>query len=75
MLLEKCGDAFIVRVPAAVVEKLGLKEGDAVELRVCATEGETSSAERRQRALTRIRSLSRPLPVGWKFDRGEANER
>jgi antitoxin MazE len=30
---------------------------------------------RRRRALKRIRAFRKPLPVGWKFDRDEANAR
>ncbi|MFC5394286.1 hypothetical protein [Bosea vestrisii] len=31
--------------------------------------------ERKPQALALIRSLRKPLPAGWRFDRDEANER
>lgn len=59
MRVSKWGNSLAVRLPATVVETLGLKEGD----------------ESRAEALRVLQSLGRPLPPGFKFDREEANER
>jgi antitoxin component of MazEF toxin-antitoxin module len=34
MLVAKCGNSLAVRLPAAVVEALELKEGDDIEIRI-----------------------------------------
>ena len=65
-----------VRLPSAVVEALGLKEGDEIEIEVAGErEFLVSRDQSREKALKRIRKLRRPLPAGFKFDRLEANER
>ena len=76
MRIAKWGNSLAVRIPKDVVEALGLKEGDEVELKAgSAGVLQLSRDERRERALERIRELARPLPPGWKFDRDEANAR
>ncbi len=65
-----------VLLPAAVVEALGLKEGDRIEIRIAGRrEFEIARDGSVEKALARIRKLRRPLPPGFKFDRLEANER
>jgi antitoxin MazE len=65
-----------VRLPAAVVDALELKEGDQIEIRVAhGPTFEVSRDQRRERALARLRKLRRPLPPGFVFDRDEANAR
>jgi antitoxin MazE len=74
--VARWGSSLAVRLPAAVVEALGLKEGDEIDIRVVgqrAFEAEPDSS--RERALALIRSLRKPLPPAWKFDREEANAR
>ena len=60
-----------------LVEKLGLKEGDDVNV-VAAKDGtievETREDQRR-RALERMAARNWTLPPDYKFDRDEANER
>jgi antitoxin MazE len=77
MLVSKWGNSLAVRLPKALVEQLGLKEGDELDV-VAATdrtlEVETKEA-RRQRALDNIRARQWTLPPDYKFDRDEANER
>jgi antitoxin MazE len=76
MQISKWGNSLAVRLPKALVDQLGLKEGDELEV-VAATgviEVETREA-RRQRALDNIRARNWTLPPGYKFDRDEANER
>lgn len=76
MQVAKWGNSLAVRLPAAVVEALKLKEGDQIEIRVAGTRAfEVSRDNSREAALERIRKLRRPLPPGFKFDREAAHER
>jgi antitoxin MazE len=77
MRVSKWGNSLAVRLPKALVEQLGLKEGDELNVVAAgngAVEVETKEAQR-QRALDRLAKLNWPLPEGYKFDRDEANER
>ncbi len=72
------GGATVLRCafPGRVVDALGLKEGDEIEITVAGRRHfAVSRDQRRERALRRLRALRRPLPPGFKFDRTEANER
>jgi len=74
MRIEKRGDGLVVRLPAELVERLGLKEGDDVDLtiqkaRVAAT------PEEREAILAKLRRFRGMVPADFKFDREEANER
>ena len=65
-----------IRLPAAVVDALDLKEGDQIEIRIAgAREFEVSRDRSKDRALAKLRELRRPLPAGFRFTRDEANER
>jgi antitoxin MazE len=76
MLVSKWGNSLAIRLPAAVVEALELKEGDDIEIRVAGERAfEVGRDESRWRALDTLRRLSRPLPAGFVFDREEAHER
>jgi len=76
MQVSKWGNSLAIRLPAAVVEALELKEGDEIEVRVAGSRDfEVSRDREREKILERIRKLQRPLPPGFKFDRSEANER
>lgn len=76
MRVLKWGNSLAVRLPSAVVEALGLKEGDQIAIRtVHKRVFEVGRDESRQRALARLRRLRRPLPAGFVFDREEANAR
>ena len=78
MQVSKWGNSLAVRLPKALVEELGLKEGDELDVvaaRKGAIEVETKE-ERRQRAIENMRARNwPPLPADYKFDRDEANER
>ena len=74
MHLGKWGRSLAVRMPQALVEKLGLKEGYPIDFEGLEALLENSIDER-QRAIDSIRKLRRPLPEGYKFDREEANAR
>ncbi len=76
MQVSKWGNSLAVRLPSAVVEALELKDGDQIEVRIAGPrEFEVSRDRSREKALTRLRRLRRPLPAGFTFDRAEANER
>lgn len=76
MQVARWGNSLAIRLPAAVVEALSLKEGDDIEVRI--SDERTFIVNRDQKrvaALESIRKLRRPLPSGWSFDRDDANER
>ncbi len=77
MQVSKWGNSLAIRLPAAVVEALGLKAGDQVEVEVAAARvlriHRPGSADRQ--ALARLRKLRGSLPADFRFDRLEANER
>lgn len=76
MLVSKWGNSLAVRLPAAVVEALGLKEGDEVE--IAAAAGSRFSVRRKpdpEAMLARLRALRGRLPADFSFDRDAANER
>jgi antitoxin MazE len=76
MQVTRWGNSLAIRLPAAVVEALSLKEGDDIEVRIAGERTfDIARDQSRLRALERIRSLRKPLPLGWSFDRDEANER
>jgi len=76
MQVSKWGNSLAIRIPAAVVEALELKEGDDIEIRVAGAKAfEVSRDQSRQRALENLRKLSRPFPPGFVFDRDDIYER
>lgn len=76
MQVLKWGNGLAIRLPSGVVEALKLKEGDHVEIHVAGDRKfEVSRDKSRQRALDRLRKLSRNLPPGFRFDREAANGR
>lgn len=76
MQVAKWGNSLAVRLPATVVEALGLKEGDQIEIRISGDrEFEVTRDRSKDKALARLRRLRRPLPRGFSFSRDEANER
>jgi antitoxin MazE len=76
MRVAKWGNSLAVRLPAAVVEALKLKEGDQIEIRIADVRTfEVQRDRSRQDALDKLRKLRRPLPSGFVFDRDDANVR
>ncbi|WP_298234871.1 AbrB/MazE/SpoVT family DNA-binding domain-containing protein [uncultured Azohydromonas sp.] len=76
MQVSKWGNSLAVRLPAAVVEALGLKEGDDIEIEVAgARQFEVRRSEDVEEVLRRLRAYRGRLPADFKFDRLEANER
>ncbi|HEY3813625.1 MAG TPA: AbrB/MazE/SpoVT family DNA-binding domain-containing protein [Caulobacteraceae bacterium] len=76
MHIARWGNSLAVRLPAAVVEALGLKEGDEVEIHVAdAHRFGVARKPAREELLKRLRAFRGRLPVDFKFDRDEANAR
>ena len=76
MRVSKWGNSLAIRLPAAVVEALGLHEGDGVILHVAGKR--TLVIEKSPSAkelLARLRRFRGRLPKDFKFDRPEAKER
>lgn len=76
MQVAKWGNSLAVRIPAVVVEALGLAEGMEVQIRV-AKDGafELGRAEDPDEILDRIRKYRGRMPRDFHFDREAANER
>ena len=76
MQIAKWGNSLAVRLPAALVEALDLKEGEDVELHAV---GQRSfKIDRRPGTvalLARLRALRGRLPADFHFDRLDANMR
>ena len=76
MHVSKWGNSLAIRLPAAVVEVLGLKEGDEIEITVTDRRRfQVSRKASRADLLKRLRAFRGRLPDGFKFDRDEANAR
>jgi antitoxin MazE len=76
MHVSKWGNSLAIRLPAAVVELLELKEGDEIEITVTDRRRfQVSRKASRAELLKRLRAFRGRLPDGFKFDRDEANAR
>jgi antitoxin MazE len=76
VLVAKWGNSLAVRLPAAVVEALRLKEGDEIEIHVAGKrEFAVARKPSREDFLNRLRAFRGRLPPDFKFDREEANAR
>ena len=76
MHVAKWGNSLAVRLPAAIVQALELKEGDEIEIRIADTR--TFAVARkpgREDLLARLSKFRGRLPAGFVFDRDEANGR
>ena len=76
MHVAKWGNSLAVRLPKALVEKLGLRAGDEVAL--SPLPGRAIGVEKVDRGaefLARMAEFNVPAPEGYAFDRDEANER
>jgi antitoxin MazE len=71
--------ALAIRRPADIVEALGLKESDEVELRIAGLRtveiARAIAAERREAALARIKESRWKFSPDWQFDRDDGNSR
>lgn len=76
MQVGKWGNSLAIRLPAAVVDALHLKEGDEIEIEIAAERHFLVARDpSREQALARLRGLARPLPPGFRFSRDDANAR
>ena len=76
MQVAKWGNSLAIRLPAAVFEALGLKEGDDIDV-VIADDRLIGIGRKPDRLelLRRLRKFRGLIPADFKFDRDEANER
>jgi antitoxin MazE len=73
MQVAKWGNSLAIRLPAVVVEILGLKEGDDLEIRVASDHSlEVQRKPTSREVLERLRQFRGTLPADFKFDRLEA---
>lgn len=76
MQVSRWGNSLAVRLPAAVVEAFGLKEGDEIAIEVAdGRRFRVARDSRRDDALDTLRRLGWSLPPGFRFDRDAANAR
>lgn len=76
MQVSKWGNSLAVRLPASVVELLELKEGDQIE--IVARGPQTFEVSRQpgpKELLDTLRRYQGRVPLDFRFDRDEANER
>ena len=76
MQVSKWGNSLAIRLPASVVEVLGLKEGDDIEIHLAGERAfEIKKTPGTRELLARLRKYRGRLPADFKFDRFEAHER
>jgi antitoxin MazE len=76
MQVAKWGNSLAIRLPAAVVEALRLKQGDEIEIHVAGERAfDVARKPGRKDFLNRLRAFRGRLPPDFKFDRDEANAR
>lgn len=76
MQVAKWGNSLAVRIPAAVVDAMKLKEGDEIEIQVAGSRAFDIARKPGVAALlARIRKFRGRMPADFNFDRLEANER
>lgn len=76
MQVAKWGNSLAVRLPAAVVEALDLREGDEIEISVAAKRDFRVARDRsREKALKQLRRMKWSFPADFKFNRDHINER
>ena len=76
MQVAKWGNSLAVRLPAAVVEVLKLKEGDDIEIHVADERSfQIKRSASARELLSQVRKYRGRLPADFKFDRLAAHER
>lgn len=76
MQVAKWGNSLAVRLPAALVEALGLREGDDIEIIV--DDMRTFAVRKKpgtEALLAQLRTFRGKLPADFRFSRDEANAR
>ncbi len=75
MQVAKWGNSLAVRLPAAVVEALRLKEGEEIEIHIAGARVLEVARKPTWRELRmRLRKYRGQIPPDFKFDRLEGNE-
>lgn len=76
MRVSSWGNSLAVRLPAAVVEALDLKDGDEIEIHVQdARHFAIARKPDRDALIERLRGFAGRLPADFKFDREDVNGR
>jgi len=76
MQVARWGNSLAVRLPASVVEALGLKPGDEIEIQVAGSLAfEVGKRPSPRELLATLRKYRGRLPADFRFDRLEAHER
>ena len=76
MQVSKWGNSLAIRLPAAVVEVLELRDGDDIEVHVAGTRVfDVKKVPDRQELLQRLRKFRGRLPADFVFERDAAHER
>ena len=76
MQVSKWGNSLAVRLPRALVEALGLKEGDEIEISIAGKrEFRVARDPSKERALQQLRQMRWSFPPDFKFDREKIHER
>lgn len=76
MQVSRWGNSLAIRLPASVVEVLGLKEGDDIDIQVASARGFHIAKKPDDAAmLARLRQHRGKLPADFHFDRVDANTR
>jgi len=76
MQVAKWGNSLAIRLPAAVVEALSLREGDDIEIEVAGARAfEIRKKPEARELLARLRKYRGRLPADFKFDRLDAHAR
>jgi antitoxin MazE len=81
MQVAKWGNSLGVRLPVALLQELGIADGDELQLRAIPKQANTVATvtvERQPSKLERLQAMRHhraPFPADFKFDRDEANAR
>lgn len=76
MKVAKWGNSLAVRLPQSLVDELGLKSGDQLDvLSARADRIVVARDETKRRAIDRMRKRALSIPRDYSFDRNEANSR
>lgn len=76
MQVSKWGNSLAIRLPTAVVEALQLHEGDDIEMIISDQRVlQVRKKPGNEVFLARLRQFRGKLPVDFKFDRDDANQR
>jgi len=71
MQIGRWGNSLAVRLPKALVDRLGLREGDEIDLSGLEPAAEEAIRKRRADAIEVIKARAWKPDDGWKFNREE----